>query len=236
MDVVCWHPNGHYLATGSSDHTVRLWDLQTGQTQRVLAGHRSAVSPSTALSESPVLTRRQSLEGQMKSSLNLQILFEAFGIEIGNDARPRRKRERVKILRGQHILNHHLFFSPAKAPQSFILLRGLLLHDRILVCVKALDKTYLLADLCPGFPPRRLRAIWSLSYSSGAGTLLASGMPRTTAYYFVRNLTPAVAHVRAAGKAWLSCKRVRYLKCITCDSKSHAEAAAAGGSEPMIVF
>ena len=43
VDVVSWHPNGHYLATGSSDHTVRLWDLQTGQAQRVLVGHRSAV-------------------------------------------------------------------------------------------------------------------------------------------------------------------------------------------------
>ena len=54
VDVVSWHPNGHYLVTGSSDHTVRLWDLQTGQAQRVLVGHRSAVSPSGLLLRLPL--------------------------------------------------------------------------------------------------------------------------------------------------------------------------------------
>lgn len=44
MDVVSWHPNGHYLATGSSDHTLRLWDMRSGEAQRILIGHRAAVS------------------------------------------------------------------------------------------------------------------------------------------------------------------------------------------------
>ena len=30
VDCVAWHPNCNYVATGSSDRTVRLWDVQTG--------------------------------------------------------------------------------------------------------------------------------------------------------------------------------------------------------------
>src|SRR5579871_2166748 len=43
--IVCadWSPNGRTLATGSSDLTVRLWDVQTGQTLRTLKGHSGEV-------------------------------------------------------------------------------------------------------------------------------------------------------------------------------------------------
>lgn len=31
VDVVSWHPNSQYVATGSSDRTVRLWDVSNGE-------------------------------------------------------------------------------------------------------------------------------------------------------------------------------------------------------------
>ena len=44
VDVVRWHPNGHYLATGS-DKQLRLWDLRSGACVRVIVGHTDVVSP-----------------------------------------------------------------------------------------------------------------------------------------------------------------------------------------------
>ena len=35
-----FHPNGNYIATGSCDRSVRLWDLLTGQCVRILTGHK----------------------------------------------------------------------------------------------------------------------------------------------------------------------------------------------------
>lgn len=42
VDIVQWHPNCHYLATASSDRTVRLWDVATGMCTRLLSGLQSA--------------------------------------------------------------------------------------------------------------------------------------------------------------------------------------------------
>ena len=44
VDVVRWHPNGHYLAT-ASDRQLRLWDLRSGTCMRVLQAHTAAVRP-----------------------------------------------------------------------------------------------------------------------------------------------------------------------------------------------
>ena len=38
-----FHPNSNYIATGSSDNSVRLWDVQSGNTVRVFPGHTGAV-------------------------------------------------------------------------------------------------------------------------------------------------------------------------------------------------
>ena len=38
--VVQFHPNGKYIATGSSDHTCRLWDIHSGQCVRLFTGKK----------------------------------------------------------------------------------------------------------------------------------------------------------------------------------------------------
>jgi transcription initiation factor TFIID subunit 5 len=44
VQVVRFHPNCHYLATGSSDCSIRLWDVSVGSSVRILLGHTAAVT------------------------------------------------------------------------------------------------------------------------------------------------------------------------------------------------
>lgn len=43
FQCVQWHANCNYIATGSSDKTVRLWDVQNGECVRIFIGHRSMI-------------------------------------------------------------------------------------------------------------------------------------------------------------------------------------------------
>ena len=41
--AVAWSPDGQWVATGSKDHTVRIWAASTGRERMTLAGHTSGV-------------------------------------------------------------------------------------------------------------------------------------------------------------------------------------------------
>ncbi|UKY55085.1 trypsin-like peptidase domain-containing protein [Streptomyces inhibens] len=43
VESVAFSPDGRTLATGSDDHSVRLWDMATGKRRTVLTGHTNAV-------------------------------------------------------------------------------------------------------------------------------------------------------------------------------------------------
>lgn len=43
VNALAFHPNCNYLATGSSDKSVRLWDVQTGQCMRIFTQHHQSV-------------------------------------------------------------------------------------------------------------------------------------------------------------------------------------------------
>ena len=50
VDLVRWHPNCHYVATASSDRSVRLWDVASGACVRAMGGLRNSAPTSLAMS------------------------------------------------------------------------------------------------------------------------------------------------------------------------------------------
>ena len=50
VSSVAWSPNGKRLATGSKDHTAKVWDTATGQELIILTGH---VLPLNSVAWSP---------------------------------------------------------------------------------------------------------------------------------------------------------------------------------------
>lgn len=43
VDVVKFHPNCNYLASGSSDKSIRMWDVSSGECVRIFTGHFGAI-------------------------------------------------------------------------------------------------------------------------------------------------------------------------------------------------
>lgn len=40
LQCLQFHPNSNYIATGSCDRTVRMWDCLTGTQVRIMTGHK----------------------------------------------------------------------------------------------------------------------------------------------------------------------------------------------------
>lgn len=44
VEAMCFSPDGNYLATGSGDKTIKIWDMLTGEEVRTLKGHEAGIS------------------------------------------------------------------------------------------------------------------------------------------------------------------------------------------------
>ena len=44
VESISFSPDSKYIATGNSDKTVKIWDVNTGTVIRTLEGHRNSVS------------------------------------------------------------------------------------------------------------------------------------------------------------------------------------------------
>ncbi len=44
FQCIQFHPNSNYVATGSTDRSVRMWDCLNGQCVRYMTGHKGSIS------------------------------------------------------------------------------------------------------------------------------------------------------------------------------------------------
>lgn len=88
--AIAFHPSGQWLASGSHDQTIRLWDLETGQCLHVLEEHRGWVRSVVCSSDSQILfsgSNDRTIKlwdvktGQRISTLTIDRLYEGMNIQ-----------------------------------------------------------------------------------------------------------------------------------------------------------
>lgn len=65
IQCIAWSPNGQILASGLLDGAIRLWNVETGECLRTLAGHKEAVN-SVAFNPKGNILASGSADGNVK--------------------------------------------------------------------------------------------------------------------------------------------------------------------------
>ena len=107
MDCLRFHPNSLYLATGSSDRSCRLWDVQRGACVRLFVGHQSPISCVRISSDGRYLASAgagNSASGSLKRSDNSP---DEYAISLWDLASGRR----IKKMWGHTAAVHEMDFS-----------------------------------------------------------------------------------------------------------------------------
>ena len=102
-----FHPNSLYLATGSSDRTCRLWDVQRGACVRLFVGHQSPISCVRISSDGRYLASASAGSTMSRLGHPRNTMSDAFSISLWDLASGRR----IKKMWGHNAPIHEMDFS-----------------------------------------------------------------------------------------------------------------------------